>query len=101
MIGLVRTRRSFAEAASAYAAATRSLFWYVSDPAGIARDIARVQAPTQIIHGAQDRLIPLPLAHAAIRRRPDWRLVVLQDCGHLPQLETPGRFVDAVIAGDP
>jgi pimeloyl-ACP methyl ester carboxylesterase len=101
LVALVRTRRGFDEAPHAYAAATRSLFWYVTDPAGMARDIARVQAPTDIIHGAEDRLIPLPLAQAAIRRRPDWRLVVLEDCGHLPQLEAPQRFVAAVASGDP
>jgi pimeloyl-ACP methyl ester carboxylesterase len=101
MIALVRTRRGFDEGVPAYAAATRALFWYVTHPGGMEQDIARIQAPTQIIHGAEDRLIPLPLAEAAARRRPDWRLVVLRECGHLPQLEAPGRFVAAVLAWQP
>jgi pimeloyl-ACP methyl ester carboxylesterase len=96
MIELVRERRSFPEAPDTYAAATRSLFWYVTDPSGMGRDIARMTPATQIIHGADDRLIPLPLAEAALRQRPDWTLTVLSRCGHLPQLETPERFVDGL-----
>ena len=96
MVALVRARRAFPEASHTYAAATRSLFSYAGDPGGMARDIERTIPPTKIIHGRDDRLIPVALAEAAIRRRPDWRLAVLDRCGHMPQLEAPDRFVAAV-----
>ena len=98
MIELTRERRGFGEAPYAYAAATRSMFWYLSAPDGSARDIARIRCPTVIVHGDNDRLVPLRLAHAALRRRPDWRLEVLHSCGHMPQLERPGAFVAARVA---
>jgi pimeloyl-ACP methyl ester carboxylesterase len=98
MIRLTRERRGYGEAAYAYAAATRSMFCYLSAPDGSARDIARIGCPTVIVHGDHDRLVPLPLAYAALRRRPDWRLDVLRGCGHMPQLERPGAFIAARAA---
>jgi pimeloyl-ACP methyl ester carboxylesterase len=95
MVELVKERRSFHEAAHAYAAAARSLFWYLASAGGIARDIARVPRPTLIIHGEHDRLVPLLLAMAARDERPDWNLEVVLDCGHLPQLELPAEFIAA------
>jgi pimeloyl-ACP methyl ester carboxylesterase len=74
------------------------MFWYVTDPDGSARDITRIRCPTVIVHGDQDRLIPLRLAEAALRRRPDWRLTILPSCGHMPQLERPGAFIAALEA---
>lgn len=93
MIALVRARRSFAEGPAAYANATRSLFAYVTDPERMARHVEDVRCPVLIVHGAHDRLVPVELASAALRRRPDWDLRVLEECGHLPQLEWPERFV--------
>jgi pimeloyl-ACP methyl ester carboxylesterase len=95
MIELTRERRAFAEGPAAYAAAARSMFWYVTDPEGSARDVARIRCPTLIVHGQYDRLVPLRLAEAALRRRPDWRLRVMPRCGHMPQLELPEDFVAA------
>lgn len=98
MIELMRERRAFAEGPVAYAAAARSMFWYLTDPQGSARDIARIRCPTLMIHGQYDRLVPLRLAEAALRRRPDWSLRVVPGCGHMPQLELPGAFVAACAA---
>jgi pimeloyl-ACP methyl ester carboxylesterase len=98
LIELTRERRSFDEAPYAYAAATRSMFWYLTAPAGSARDIARVRCPTVIVHGEQDRLVPLRLAQAALRRRPDWALKILRSCGHMPQLERPQALIAARAA---
>ena len=51
--------------------------------------LAQIQVPTLIVVGAQDQLTPpaeAELMHAGIQ---DSRLVVLDDCGHLPPLELP------------
>lgn len=95
MIELTRLRRRFAEAPYTYAAATRSLFAYATAPAGSMRDVERIRCPTTIVHGDHDHLVPLRLAEAALKRRPDWRLEVIPDCGHTPQLELPKRFLAA------
>lgn len=43
-----------------------------------------------MIHGADDRLVPLAAAEAVTAHRPDWPLVVLPGVGHVPTLEDPG-----------
>jgi pimeloyl-ACP methyl ester carboxylesterase len=51
-----------------------------------------IKAPTLIVHGAQDTLVPLDcarLAHELIRGS---RLHVIADCGHWPQREKPEEF---------
>jgi pimeloyl-ACP methyl ester carboxylesterase len=56
-----------------------------------------------VVHGRDDGLVPLALAHALWRQRPEWQVEEL-DCGHLPPLEAPYEMVDVVIrflAGDP
>ena len=60
------------------------------------QDLDAVRAPTLVLHGRRDRLVPVSFARAAARRRDDWRYVELADCGHAPQLELPARFVDVV-----
>jgi pimeloyl-ACP methyl ester carboxylesterase len=47
------------------------------------------------VHGRDDDLVPLALADAVARRRPEWQVEVL-DCGHLPLLELPYELVDVV-----
>jgi 4,5:9,10-diseco-3-hydroxy-5,9,17-trioxoandrosta-1(10),2-diene-4-oate hydrolase len=67
---------------------------------GLRHDIVRpirdnlhaISAPTLIIWGRQDRILPVAHAHAARERIPSARLRVLDSCGHLPQLECPEAF---------
>jgi len=60
------------------------------------RILPRVQAPTLIVHGARDRLVPVAAAQELVRLRPDWNLEVLDGVGHVPMLETPDRFLLAI-----
>ena len=62
----------------------------------MAHDLERLSAPTLILHGADDRIVPVALARAVARGRHSVALTVLDDCGHLPHLEAPGRFLEAV-----
>src|SRR5215210_3073716 len=90
LIDLATTRQSFPEAPAAYAESARALFWYLSR--GMRADEARVTAPTLIVHGDNDRLVPLAAARALAARRPDFALEVIDNCGHVPQLEVPDQF---------
>jgi pimeloyl-ACP methyl ester carboxylesterase len=58
--------------------------------------VRSVTAPALLIHGAQDRLVPVAASVAMARRRPDWQLVVLPDIGHLPQMEAPAATAEAI-----
>jgi pimeloyl-ACP methyl ester carboxylesterase len=95
MIELATTRQSFPEAPAAYAESARALFWYLTR--GMRADEASVAAPTLIIHGDRDQLVPLAAARALAARRPEFAIQVIDDCGHLPQLEVPDQFLAAAL----
>ena len=72
-----------------------------------------LQMPTLVIVGAQDRTVPLAsyapageraemgdfveLGRAAVKEVPHGRLVVIADCGHIPHLEKPREFQEALL----
>jgi pimeloyl-ACP methyl ester carboxylesterase len=60
--------------------------------------LKKLQIPTLILWGAQDKLIPLDNAHQFARDIPGSKLVVFEDLGHVPQQEDPQRTLDAVRA---
>lgn len=94
LIELATDRKAYPEAARTYAESGGSLFRYLT--AGMRQDLDAVHAPTLVLHGRRDRLVPVSFARAIARRRDEWRYVELADCGHAPQLELPERFVDIV-----
>jgi pimeloyl-ACP methyl ester carboxylesterase len=79
----------------AFLQASRSLGLRMADPRFWTR-IKKVEAPTLVVHGELDRLIPLAAARALVRRRPDWTLAVIPGVGHVPMMETPDLFLDVV-----
>jgi pimeloyl-ACP methyl ester carboxylesterase len=60
--------------------------------------LGRIKAPTLIVWGEKDRLIPLPFGVAYHHGIPGSKLVTVEDCGHLPPFEQPERFADIVLA---
>lgn len=54
--------------------------------------LAGIDIPTQVIWGQQDRLVPVGAAYSYERRIPDSELSLVDDCGHMVQLERPARF---------
>ena len=58
--------------------------------------VKRVKAPTLVIHGSLDEVIPLAAVRELVRRRPDWTLRVLEGVGHVPMMETPKEFLSVV-----
>jgi len=57
--------------------------------------LASIAAPTLVVHGRQDP-IPLASSEECARRMGDARLVVLEDCGHVPYVEQPAALFAAV-----
>ena len=58
-----------------------------------ARDrLAEIEIPTLLVWGEDDLIIPLTAGRSYARRIPGARLEVLEDTGHLPQLERPAQF---------
>jgi pimeloyl-ACP methyl ester carboxylesterase len=61
------------------------------------RDILpQIAVPTLLIWGERDVRSPLSVAREFERAIPDVQLVVIPACGHVSNLEQPGRFNDAV-----
>lgn len=108
-IAMAAWRRTVPESDAALLTAARSLVRELTVGARrVAADVAAITAPTLVLHGSRDRLVPVAAARGLAARRPDWSLEVYDDVGHVPQLEVPLRvaadidvFVtaQAVLAG--
>jgi 3-oxoadipate enol-lactonase len=55
-----------------------------------------IDIPTLVIHGQDDQLIPVSEAQAAGKAIPGAELVIVPGAGHMPNLEQPEAFNDAV-----
>jgi pimeloyl-ACP methyl ester carboxylesterase len=60
--------------------------------------LPRLQMPTLIVWGIEDRVIPYWQAQDALTRLQKGSLELISNCGHLPHVEQPKRFVS--ILGD-
>lgn len=58
--------------------------------------VATLSAPTVVIHGADDPLIPVDNGRMLAERVPDARYVELDDCGHMPPWEHPLAVAQAL-----
>jgi pimeloyl-ACP methyl ester carboxylesterase len=88
---LARTRLTWAMGA------TGKFIWPIPDK-GLGKRIHRVTAPTLLVWGAVDRLVPRAYAQEFAGRLPDARLEVVAGAGHAPHLEQPEATARAVGA---
>jgi pimeloyl-ACP methyl ester carboxylesterase len=58
----------------------------------LSQRLGEVAAPTLLVHGDRDRVVPIGWARRAHERLPDSELRVLRSCGHWPPRECPDRF---------
>jgi pimeloyl-ACP methyl ester carboxylesterase len=70
-------------------------------------ELARVRAPTLVVHGAEDAAIVMPRARRMADAIPGARLVVVPRAGHTSAVEEPeavteaiGAFVERVVAAE-
>jgi pimeloyl-ACP methyl ester carboxylesterase len=56
-----------------------------------------VTAPTLLIWGARDRLMPVELANDWRRAIPGARVEVIEDAAHVPMVETPSAFAERLL----
>ncbi len=59
--------------------------------------LSKIQSPTLIIWGKQDRAFPVSHAEVAANGIPNAKLKVFDQCGHLPYLEYADEFNRAVL----
>jgi pimeloyl-ACP methyl ester carboxylesterase len=56
-----------------------------------------IRCPTLIVWGEEDSVLPVRDSEEFERLIPDSRKVVMEDTGHVPQIERPGTFNDLLI----
>ena len=62
----------------------------------LAKWLHRIDAPTLLIWGEHDRMFPVEHARAYQELIPGAKLVIVPQCGHVPQVEQPEIFVAEV-----
>ncbi len=58
--------------------------------------LAQLERPTMVVWGTRDRVIPYSHAKEAVSRLQEGYLELIPECGHLPQVEQPERFVSGL-----
>jgi pimeloyl-ACP methyl ester carboxylesterase len=58
--------------------------------------LRRIAAPTLLLWGEADRMVPAPHAADYARELPNSRIVILRGLGHVPMEEDPARSLEAV-----
>jgi len=61
------------------------------------RFLPRVTAPSLIVWGREDRIVPVVCGEQYRRLLPNAALTVLDRCGHLPPIERPDEFATLVL----
>lgn len=74
--------------------ATRYM-WPIAER-GLRRRLPFVQAPTLVVHGASDGLLPLSYAQELARLVPDAQLATIEGAGHYPMIEQVDEFLAVV-----
>jgi len=55
-----------------------------------------LKMPTLVLWGARDRVFPESQARDAVAHLPEGSLALIADCGHMPHVECPDRFLVAL-----
>jgi pimeloyl-ACP methyl ester carboxylesterase len=81
-----------------YMQAYRAMLARISDVEAYDREVVTpVKAPTLLIAGADDTLVPTEHIRRLASIRPDWTYEEMSEVGHNPQMEAPDRFITLVI----
>jgi len=70
----------------------------IHSDATVTDKLPQVKQPTLIIHGMQDKVIPVEHAYTACNLIPHARLEIFNQCGHNPQIEKAAKFNEVVLS---
>jgi pimeloyl-ACP methyl ester carboxylesterase len=74
----------------AFSAAARNIYLEKPDgPDGFWARLEGLEPPSMFVWGDEDPLVPLAFCYHVIEALPDAHQVVLNECGHVPQIELP------------
>jgi pimeloyl-ACP methyl ester carboxylesterase len=99
----IRIRYELAHYLPAYLSSLRGLVSsflraYLPGSGSLWRIASRITAPTLVIGGRQDQLVDIRVPPQVARTIPDSRLLILDQVGHVPQMEVPRVVARAAVA---
>jgi pimeloyl-ACP methyl ester carboxylesterase len=94
---LLAYRDTLPRAEAEFLRAARSLLTVLRRGRTYSDLIRSVTAPVLLIHGEQDRLVPVEAARRVAAANPGWETEWLPGVGHTPQLEVPDRLVERIV----
>jgi len=95
--GLAAQRRGMPSQEAEFLQAARSLMRVLARPQRYRSLMDSIESPVLLIHGEQDRLVPVLAARQVAAAHPAWDTAFLPDVGHTPQLEAPHAVVETVL----
>jgi pimeloyl-ACP methyl ester carboxylesterase len=96
-VALVEHQSDVAGIDRAFLSASRSLAWTLVRARRYRAAMSSIRLPVLLVHGDQDRLVPVTAARATARDHPAWRYVELPGVGHLPHLQVPHQVATVVL----
>ena len=93
---MARIRKGLPWAEHATARTATSIARLYSRRPEYVRMILSIEAPTLVVQGTSDHIVSPTSVEWLCTLRPDWDLAQLEDTGHTPQMDAPGRFLDVV-----
>jgi pimeloyl-ACP methyl ester carboxylesterase len=71
-------------------------FMLASRSVGLDKQLDRIRVPVLVITGDDDRIVPTAQSVRLAGELPNAKLVIVPNCGHIPQEESPAAFLQAV-----
>ncbi len=96
-VRLCEERTNGPDAEQAFTEAARSLALLVTRSAAYRGLLASVSVPGIVLQGRLDRLVPVTGVAQLLALQPDWTLHLLDDVGHVPQIEAPRLTADLLL----
>ncbi len=96
-VQLCQERTNGPDGEQAFLEAARSLALLVTRAAAYRGVLASVSAPGIVLQGRRDRLVPVSGVAQLASLQPDWTLHLLDDVGHVPQIEAPRLTADLLL----
>ena len=100
LIGPTSSREAFQRLVDSMAALHTESYIKAIEASGLqpqTLDISTIAVPTLIVCGEYDRLTPLEVSAEMHRKIPGSEYVVIEDAGHLTNIENPSRFNEVVM----
>ena len=93
---LIEGRRPIPKKEESFLGAARSLMRALVKPDRYVSALGGIDVPVLLIHGEEDRLVPIAAARKVSATNPSWETAFLQGVGHTPQLEAPEQTAEII-----